>query len=275
LSPSKGRDKLHALIEALKGIGLTETQAKVYAFLLEVGTSNAKKTAIETKVPVERIYRTFEQLHELGLVRYEGSRPIRYSPISPEQALRNLYLRKTLELEERFNRLFECIGPVSELVSISQWTKEDILIFREKFMFLGLLKDLLKDAEGELLAIFSDVDLWLFNEVLSFLRYIWIPKVRVVLPSINWVTSLLTYSKRIETRILKSKNSGLLVDKRHVALVGRKGDSPLIMVVLEASIIDPFVQYLESKWLSSIPIEMALRKQGAKTADPSNLGEVK
>jgi len=273
LNSSKDKDKLLALIEALKGIGLTETQAKVYAFLLKEGTSNAKKTAIETKVPVERIYRTFEQLHELGLVRYEGSKPIRYSPISPELAIKNFYLRRSLELEERFQRLFECLGPVPELVSISQWMKEDILIFREEDLFLGLLKDLLKGTEGELLAIFSDVDRWLFNEVLSLLRYIWIPKVRVVLPSTDWLTGLFTNFRRFETRISKSKNSGLLIDKGRVALVSRKGGSPLIVVVLGAPIIDPFVQYLESKWLSSIPIEMALRKQGDKTRDRSELGE--
>jgi len=273
LNSSKDKDKLLALIEALKGIGLTETQAKVYAFLLKEGTSNAKKTAIETKVPVERIYRTFEQLHELGLVRYEGSKPIRYSPISPELAIKNFYLRRSLELEERFQRLFECLGPVSELVSISQWMKEDILVFREEDLFLGLLKDLLKGTEGELLAIFSDVDRWLFNEVLSLLQYIWIPKVRVVLPSTDWLTGLFTNFRRFETRISKSKNSGLLIDKRRVALVSRKGDSPLIVVVLGESIIDPFVQYLESKWLSSIPIEMALRKQGDKTRGPSDFGE--
>jgi len=264
LNPSKRKDRLLALIEALKEIGLTETQAKVYAFLLSEGTSTAKKVAIETRVPVERIYRTFEQLHGLGLVRYEGSRPIRYSPISPELAIKNLYVKRSLELEERFQKLLDCMNHVSELVSLSQWMKEDVLVLREEYLFLGLLKDLLKTTESEFLAIFSDSDRWLFNEIVSLLRLLGISRVRMMLPSTDWSNRWLTNLKRIELRISKSETSVLLIDKKCAALIGRKGGSPIIVVILESSVADPFIQYLESRWLKSIPIEMAIGKDSTR-----------
>ena len=273
LKDNKG--KSFALIETLREIGLTETQAKVYAFLLKEGASNAKKTSIETGIPVERIYKTFEQLHELGLVRYEGSRPIRYSPISPELAIKNFYVRKSLEIEERFKKLFECMGLISDLVSVSQWMKEDLLVLREECLFLGLLRDLLKAAESDLLAVFSDADSWLFAEVLSILPNTCIPNVRMVLPSADWLSKLSANFRRFEMRISKSKTSGILIDKRRVALIGRKRDSPLMVVVLEASIVDPLAQYLESKWLASIPVEMALGEKNPKQPSTNDRGEVR
>ena len=260
MNPRDKNRKLNDLIRALREIGLTETQARVYAFLLREGTSTAKKAALETKIPVERIYRTFEQLHELGLIKYEGSRPIRYSPVSPESAIKGLYVKKSLELEERFQRLFECMGFVSELVSLSQWTKEDVLIIKEAYLFLGLLKDMLRAAESEFLAIFSVEDRWLFKEIISLVRYLQISNVRMMLPSTDWISGY-AYFKGFEMRISKSNVSGLLIDRKQAVLAGRKGDSPLIVVILEESILDPFIQYLESKWIAAIPVEVGLGRR--------------
>jgi hypothetical protein len=152
------------------------------------------------------------------------------------------------------------MGFVSELVSLSQWTREDVLIFKEAYLFLGLLKDILRAAESEFLAIFSAEDRWLFNEVISLLRYLQISNVRIMLPSTDWISSRYADFKGFEMRISKSNVSGLLIDKKHAVLAGRKGDSPLILVILDESMMDPFVQYLESKWIAAIPVEVGLGK---------------
>ncbi|RLG42453.1 MAG: hypothetical protein DRO05_01115 [Thermoproteota archaeon] len=250
----KGRP---ALVGALRGIGLTETQAKVYTFLLEKGTSTAKEAAAETGVPVERIYRTFEQLHELGLIKYESSRPIRYSPVPPEIALKDLYVRRSLELKDHFQNLLKCMGFIPELVSIREWLKEDILILREEDVFLGLLKDLL-EATNEFLAIFSQADRWLFGKTLTLLKHVAISSIRLVLPSSDWVVDWFFNLRGLEVRISTSRVSGFLVNRKNVALVGRKDHSSLILVILGTSLTDPLVHYLESRWLASIPIEVAL-----------------
>ncbi len=258
-------EREESFIKALRKIGLTENQAKVYSFLLLEGTSTAKETSNATNLPVNRIYKVFEQLHELGLVRYEGKRPIKYSPVPPRVGLKALFVKRALELRESFMKFFEEIGTISDLLSLSHWKEEDILVLREKYMFLALLKDLMGELKEELLATFSNRDKWLLDEILSILTVFRVPRVRIMIPFIEWGNRL--GESGAEARLSRSKVSAILMDGKRAAMVCWKGESPLMLLFLEPSTVYPIAQYLESSWLASIPMEFMASKEGGRKGE--------
>lgn len=73
-------------VEALKELGLTAYEAKVFIALQQLGTGSARDVAQTVDVPRPQVYTTTEALEEQGLVDIQQSNPITYRPVKIEKA---------------------------------------------------------------------------------------------------------------------------------------------------------------------------------------------
>lgn len=73
-------------VEALKGLGLTAYEAKVFIALQQLGTGSARDVAQTVDVPRPQVYNTAEALEEQGLVDIQQSNPITYRPVEIKEA---------------------------------------------------------------------------------------------------------------------------------------------------------------------------------------------
>lgn len=83
-------------VASLEHLGLTEYEARVFIALQRLGSGTARDVHRVADVPRSQVYSAAEGLEERGLVAVQQSSPIRYRPVSIEEA------RSTLT--ERFER---------------------------------------------------------------------------------------------------------------------------------------------------------------------------
>lgn len=83
-------------VEALTNLGLTAYEAKVFIGLVRLGTGTARDIDRITDVPRSQVYSAAEGLEARGLVDVQQSNPIRYRPVSLEEARSRL----TRQLED-------------------------------------------------------------------------------------------------------------------------------------------------------------------------------
>ena len=86
-------DELVELTNALKDLGLTEYEAKVYITLVRLNSGNASEIAHESDVPRPKIYETLSELEKKDLVEIQYGKPRRYRPTTPEVAIEKLAQR--------------------------------------------------------------------------------------------------------------------------------------------------------------------------------------
>lgn len=98
------------LIVTLKELGLTLSQAKVYAVAAKLGKAKAKDLWQESGVGRQELYRILNELSELGLVEREISTPTQFIslPLSKGSLVLLSYKRKEVrELETKTKRVME------------------------------------------------------------------------------------------------------------------------------------------------------------------------
>lgn len=75
-----------AAVDALSSLGLTNYEAKVFIGLVRLGAGTARDIDRITDVPRSQVYSAAEGLESRGLVDVQQSNPIRYRPVSIEEA---------------------------------------------------------------------------------------------------------------------------------------------------------------------------------------------
>lgn len=134
---------------ALEGLGLTQTEIRSYAALLERGTMTASEVSRTARVPYSKVYQALETLHKKGWVDRQRSRPILYTPKPPESALEELRVQQEAESREREK------AALPELVSIyerkGEQERPDIWILRGTSEILSRVKNTVVNARNELL----------------------------------------------------------------------------------------------------------------------------
>ncbi len=134
---------------ALEGLGLTKTEIRSYAALLEGGTMTASEVARAARVPYSKVYEALESLHKKGWVDRQRSRPILYTAKPPESALEELRSQHESETRER-----EKVA-LAELVSIyekkGEQERPDIWILRGTSEILSRVKNTVVNSRNELL----------------------------------------------------------------------------------------------------------------------------
>jgi len=119
-----------SLLAQLKGIGLSEYEAKVYAILSALRVASAREVHEQTKIPRGRIYETLTSLAEKGFILPSGTSPVRYSPVDVIRTLERLKRESVTSLEGLFQRLeaLETETPESLMQGYklcTEWTRDN------------------------------------------------------------------------------------------------------------------------------------------------------
>lgn len=92
-------------VEALKSLGLTTYEARVFVALQKLGAATASEVAEIAEVPRSQVYGAAEDLEGRGLVDVEQSNPTRYRPVGVEEARDRLYRQLRSESDAAFDYL--------------------------------------------------------------------------------------------------------------------------------------------------------------------------
>lgn len=92
-------------VSALKRLGLTTYEARVFVALQKLGTGTASDVADVADVPRSQVYGAAEDLEAQGLVDVEQSNPTRYRPVDVEEARERLYRQLESESDAAFDYL--------------------------------------------------------------------------------------------------------------------------------------------------------------------------
>ena len=92
-------------VDALKRLGLSNYEARVFAALQRLGTGTAQEISDVSEVPRSQVYGTADDLVERGLVERVASSPKEYRPVSLDAARKLLDERLEREQDRAFQNL--------------------------------------------------------------------------------------------------------------------------------------------------------------------------
>jgi len=90
-------------VDSLENLGLTEYEARVFIALQRLGAGTARDVHRVADVPRSQVYSAADALEERGLVEVQQSSPIRYRPVSIEEAQSTLTGRFERERQRAFD----------------------------------------------------------------------------------------------------------------------------------------------------------------------------
>jgi len=138
-----------ALLLQLKGIGMSEYEAKVYVILSALRVASAREIHEQTKIPRGRIYETLNSLGEKGFIVSSGKSPVLYSPVDVIQMFERLKRESVKSLEGLFERLkaleTETPAPLMQGYKLyTEWTRDNqirMILRRAKSEIILLCND--------------------------------------------------------------------------------------------------------------------------------------
>ena len=138
-------------MDVLQEFGLSKYETQAYITLLSSGLSTVRSLATKSEVPTGRIYDVLSSLVDKKLVIKQDSRPMKYLPVQPRNAMKVLLERKSEEIQiltEKARRVEE------ELVNLSVTPQNQSLFWSvnigDKLDYSG--KDRFVETEKELLS---------------------------------------------------------------------------------------------------------------------------
>jgi HTH-type transcriptional regulator, sugar sensing transcriptional regulator len=135
--------------DVLREMGLNAYEVDAYIVLLEGGQMTAMEISREASVPYSKIYEVLNSLKQKGWVKSSESRPFKYYPVPPVEAMASAKLRledKYQSWESSFNEELQPLYEKRELVE-----RPDMLILRGQQAVLTKLEELLSKASKEIM----------------------------------------------------------------------------------------------------------------------------
>jgi len=137
------------LLSQLKGIGMSEYEAKVYVSLSALRVASAREIHEQTKIPRGRIYETLASLAQKGFIVSSGKSPVRYSPVDVIETFEKLKQESVKSLEGLYQRLkaleTESPEPLMQGYKLcTEWTRDNqirMILRRAKSEIIILCND--------------------------------------------------------------------------------------------------------------------------------------
>lgn len=216
---------MEAALRGLIGIGLTETESKVYIALLG-GASDAKMLSKVARVPYSKIHSLLRRLEEKGMAKEKGGRPTLYEGTEPREALDRYQKRLT---EDLASRVAKAEGAIQAVVMVGETEKPDIWIIKGQEEILRRAYEALNGAkEGVKLALpaVPEPALAAFLPILTRLRAGKV-SLKLLLPKDVSKEVLGRLGEQAEIRLRdRMFGGGLIVDDREALIViGREGSN--------------------------------------------------
>jgi len=135
--------------QVLREIGLNAYEIDVYVALLEGGQMTAMEISKKAKVPYSKIYEVLNSLKDKGWIKSVETRPTKYYPIPPLEALATAKLRledKYVGWEQTITSELQPLYEKRELVE-----RPDILILRGQQAVMAKLEETFKKSAKEIM----------------------------------------------------------------------------------------------------------------------------
>jgi sugar-specific transcriptional regulator TrmB len=145
-------------ITVLVELGLTNSQAKVYLALVQIGSSKIGNISKTTGILRENLYQTIRSLENAGLVEKELGAANKYKAISPDEALSMLlrYKQKQVnELKTKTKTMMENLkkesGSRATLIEDLQTIEDSkFVIISGKDVLIKKIKDILQKSQSDI-----------------------------------------------------------------------------------------------------------------------------
>ncbi len=214
---------------ALREIGLTEYESRAYLHLLRIGVTTASQISQNTDIPYSKIYETLNSLEKKSWIETSTDRPKHYFPKPPAEALEatRLRLEDTMKLWRK--SVLEELQPLYEKREVRE--KPDVWILRGEFDAIAKLKDMVQNAESELMIAVPVLTEAIVRGVLPLLKGLLNSNVRVlIMVSRDSVAAMGNLSKTCDIRARDSMfGGGIIADSREALLIlGEKKPSLVI-----------------------------------------------
>lgn len=135
--------------QVLREIGLNMYEIDVYAALLDSGQLTAMEISEKTKVPYSKIYEVLKLLKEKGWVKIIESRPAKYYPAPPIEALAATEAKLEDKIAEWKRTITSELQPLFEKREIIE--RPDILILHGIQSVVSKLEETLNKATKEIM----------------------------------------------------------------------------------------------------------------------------
>lgn len=138
-------------VDALKRLGLSNYEARVFAALQRLGTGTAQQISDASEVPRSQVYGAADDLVDRGLVELVASSPKEYRPVSLEAAREQLGQRLERERDRAFENLAELRTETDDGDSGGA-----VATLRGRQPIDDRIDDLLRRAEGRVVFVAPD-----------------------------------------------------------------------------------------------------------------------
>jgi sugar-specific transcriptional regulator TrmB len=135
--------------EILREMGLNAYEIDAYIVLLEGGKMTAMEISREASVPYSKIYEALNSLKQKGWVKSSESRPFKYYPVPPIEAMASTKLRLEDKYQSWENIVAEELQPLYEKRELVE--RPDMLILRGQQAVLTKLEEVLNKATKEIM----------------------------------------------------------------------------------------------------------------------------
>jgi len=214
---------------ALREIGLTEYETRAYLFLLQMGVTTASRISEHANVPYSKVYEVLNSLEKKGWIKTHSGRPRRYYPRSPAEALEAARLRLVNMMETWRKSVLEELQPLYDKGEVRE--KPDVWILRGESDAVAKLKEIIRNAESELMIAAPALTKPLVDAVLPILMKLIDTNVRLfIMLSRNQNLDLRNLPKFGEVRVRDNIfGGGIIADGREALLIlGEKRPSLII-----------------------------------------------
>ncbi len=153
--------------KTLRELGLTLSQARVYLALLKLGThSNVKALSVHSKVARQDVYRTINELRELGLVEMVIANPALYWAIPLQETVAILMERKNQRTQILVGEATELFEHYAKNTSMGVYQdNHQFVLVPKKDVLVRRLKKVVESAQESILIMtpWRESTQWLFN----------------------------------------------------------------------------------------------------------------
>jgi sugar-specific transcriptional regulator TrmB len=135
--------------DTMREMGLNAYEIDAYTVLLEGGQMTAMEISREASVPYSKIYEVLNSLKQKGWVKSSESRPFKYYPVPPVEAMASTKLRLEDKYQSWENTVAEELQPLYEKRELVE--RPDVLILRGQQAVLTKLEEVFKKATKEIM----------------------------------------------------------------------------------------------------------------------------
>lgn len=241
---------------ALRGLGLTDYEARAYLALVAHGPMSAGEVSRYASIPFSKVYSVLERLEGRGWVEVRRGRPNVYHARPPSEVLRVERLRRESEFLEYERCVVEELQPIYESGETEE--RPNIWIIRGEGGVLARVRDVLSRARSELLLALPSIPAGFSSMLVPALLHLKNMGIQVrLLATREAQRQLGGILGAVDVRVRDEMfGGGVIVDGREAVLIlgGGGVENPLAIWSDHAGLAQVARVYFEYLWGSSRPV---------------------